>query len=34
MTFALALAAQFGVRDESERVAAGGRAQATPLRVA
>ena len=34
MTFALALAAQFCVRDESERAVAGARAQATPLRVA
>ena len=34
MTFALALAAQFCVRDESERAVAGARAQATPLRAA
>ena len=34
MTFALALAAQFCVRDESARVVAGSRAQAAPLRVA
>ncbi len=34
MTFALALAAQFCVRDESTKVAAGARAQATPLPAA
>jgi hypothetical protein len=34
MTFALALAAQFCVRDESDKAVAGARAQAAPLRVA
>jgi hypothetical protein len=34
MTFALAMAAQFCVRDESERAAAGAQAPAAPLRTA